>query len=71
MPGTDGYALMRGVRMAHPTTPALALTACARPEDRTRARLAGFDAFCTKPFDADSLLHAVRAVLGLTTPATA
>ena len=71
MPGTDGYTLMRSVRIAHPSTPALALTACARPEDRTRARLAGFDAFCTKPFEAIGLLRAVRALLDLTTPATA
>jgi signal transduction histidine kinase/CheY-like chemotaxis protein len=71
MPGTDGCALMRGVRLAHPSTPALALTACARPEDRRRARLAGFDAFCTKPFEADGLLGVVRTLLDLAAPAPA
>ena len=45
MPKTDGYALMRGIRMLDDNQeseiPAVALTAYARSEDRREAR-AGF-----------------------------
>ena len=56
MPGEDGYALIRRVRMlAGPAKdiPAIALTAFARNEDRTRARalLAGFNLHMAKPVE--------------------
>jgi PAS domain S-box-containing protein len=54
MPGKDGYALIREMRLrdaAHGYTrmPAIALTAFARDEDRREALAAGFDAHCSKP----------------------
>ena len=61
MPGEDGYWLVEQVR-ADPTLadlPAVALTAYARPEDRTRSLAAGFQAHLTKPLDADELTSAV------------
>ena len=55
MPGEDGYSFIKRLR-ARPTgegggLPAVALTAYARGEDRTRALLAGFDLHLSKPVD--------------------
>ncbi len=63
MPGEDGLSLLRRVR-ALPSgsggaTPALALTAYARPEDRTAAFAAGFQAHLAKPVDTRALLSAI------------
>ncbi|HEU4535274.1 MAG TPA: ATP-binding protein, partial [Polyangiaceae bacterium] len=60
MPVEDGYSLLRRVRQLGPDaggeTPALALSAFARPEDRTRALLAGFNMHLAKPADPDELV---------------
>ncbi|HEU4408414.1 MAG TPA: response regulator [Polyangiaceae bacterium] len=60
MPGEDGYSLLRKVRKLAPeaggATPALALTAFARPEDRTQALLAGFTMHLAKPADPNELV---------------
>jgi signal transduction histidine kinase/CheY-like chemotaxis protein len=60
MPGEDGYALIRAVRAlpagAGGLTPAIALTAYARPEDRTRALVAGFTSYVAKPVEPQELL---------------
>jgi CheY-like chemotaxis protein len=66
MPGMDGYALIRAVR-ALPAdgggnTPAVALTAHARSEDRRRAMLSGFDVHVARPVE-PSELEAVVARL--------
>jgi signal transduction histidine kinase/ActR/RegA family two-component response regulator len=60
MPGEDGYALIARVR-ALPAdrggkTPAVALTAFTRSEDRTRALRAGYDAHVGKPIDPSALV---------------
>jgi CheY-like chemotaxis protein len=52
--GEDGYVLMRTIRAneqrrGSARTPALALTAFTRKEDRQRATDAGFDAHVSKP----------------------
>jgi signal transduction histidine kinase/CheY-like chemotaxis protein len=61
--GEDGYSLLYRLRAlpweAGGGTPALAVTAAARREDRDRALRAGFSAFVTKPLDAVELLTAV------------
>jgi thioredoxin reductase len=59
----DGYELIRRVRATHPSLPAIAVSAYARPQDRRRALAAGYDGYCTKPVDAVQLLHAVRDVM--------
>lgn len=62
MPGEDGFALIRQVRaLPDPAgrIPALALTAYARSEDRTRALRAGFSMHLPKPVEADELLVVV------------
>jgi signal transduction histidine kinase/ActR/RegA family two-component response regulator len=67
MPDQDGYELLRCVRAhADPSlanTPAVAVTAQARAEDRTRAISAGFQRYVSKPVDPDELVDAVAAVL--------
>ncbi|HYV19578.1 MAG TPA: ATP-binding protein [Verrucomicrobiae bacterium] len=62
MPGMDGQELIRRVRKAGNAIPAIALTADARPEDRDRALQAGFDAFCTKPVDAQAILKVIASL---------
>ena len=57
LPGMNGYELARRIReQLGPATPRLiALTGYGRPEDRRRAREAGFDEFLLKPADADEI----------------
>ena len=62
MPGMDGQELIRRVRKAGSTIPAIALSAHARPEDRDRALRAGFDAYCTKPVDAQEILKVIASL---------
>jgi len=64
MPGMDGYALLRAIRVRRaarhdPPIPALALTAFARTEDRQRAFDAGYAEHVTKPVDPVTLVTAV------------
>jgi signal transduction histidine kinase/ActR/RegA family two-component response regulator len=68
MPGKDGYALINEVR-ARPVdaggrTPAIALTAFARSEDRTRAMLAGFQVHMAKPIAIEELIATVASLTG-------
>jgi CheY-like chemotaxis protein len=66
MPGDDGFSFLRAVRTRTPerggSTPAAALTAYTRQEDRRRAAEAGFQAYLTKPFDSGSLCEALRTL---------
>jgi len=69
MPGMDGYQFMRRMRAAEPKerrTPALALTAFARPDDRKNAILAGYQAHLAKPFDMAELAIVVAGLVGRT-----
>jgi len=65
MPNEDGFALIRRVRALEATSgghvPALAFTALARAEDRTRVLAAGFDGYVAKPVDPAKLIDAVVA----------
>jgi PAS domain S-box-containing protein len=61
MPNKDGYELIRRIR-EHPfgaTTPAAALTALARSEDRTRALTAGYQNHLSKPVAAAEIVAVV------------
>ncbi len=68
MPGMDGYELLRRVRaLGAPgggKVPAIALTAFARSEDRTRAIRAGFAVHMAKPVDPTELVATVASVAG-------
>lgn len=67
MPVEDGYSLIRRVRALGADrggdVPAVALTAYARSEDRTRAILAGYQMHIAKPIE-PSELFAIIATLG-------
>jgi CheY-like chemotaxis protein len=66
MPEMDGYELLRQVRLIEGDVriPAIALTAFARSEDRTRALRAGFLVHVAKPVEPTELVAAVAAVAG-------
>lgn len=70
MPGEDGYGLIRRVRSLAPDmgggTPALALTAYAREEDRTKAIAAGFQYHVAKPVEPAELIAMVANLAGRT-----
>ena len=67
MPGEDGYATLRrirawessGARAGRPHRPAVALSAFAQREDRTRALEAGFQVHLTKPVVPAELLTVI------------
>ncbi|WP_437719825.1 hybrid sensor histidine kinase/response regulator [Sorangium sp. So ce861] len=66
MPGEDGFQLIRRVRGLDPArggaTPAVALSALARAEDRARALGAGYQAHVAKPLDPAELVGVVAAL---------
>lgn len=66
MPDEDGYGLMRRVRALDAArggdTPAIALTAYTRVEDRTRALGAGFTTHVAKPVNPSDLIAAIARV---------
>lgn len=67
MPGKDGYEFIRLWRARETAlkrlkTPAVALTAYARGEDRRRVLLAGFQAHVAKPVDRDELLAIIASL---------
>ena len=70
MPGVDGYELLRKVRALGQARggrlPAIALTALARSEDRTRALHAGFLAHVAKPVESAEIVATVASVVGRT-----
>ena len=68
MPEVDGYELLKRVRALGTSRggrlPAIALTAFARSEDRTRALRAGFLVHVAKPVDPTELVATVASVAG-------
>jgi PAS domain S-box-containing protein len=68
MPEADGFELLRRVRALGAErggrTPAIALTAFARSEDRIRALRAGFVVHVSKPVDPSELIATVASVAG-------
>ena len=72
LPGMDGYALMERVRDSPESRlariPAIALTAFAQPEDRTRALRAGYQAYLVKPTDPAELIATVASFADLLGP---
>jgi signal transduction histidine kinase len=67
MPDEDGYSLIRSIRTFPRSEvrniPALALTAFARAEDRTRALTDGFNLHLTKPADPSKLLNEIATLV--------
>jgi PAS domain S-box-containing protein len=67
MPSEDGYSLIRRVRaLPHEDggdTPAIALTAYARSEDRMKAVLAGFEQHVVKPVEPRELIAMIASLV--------
>jgi hypothetical protein len=61
MPGMDGYTFVRelAARDSAPRPLAIALTACAAPEDVRRATEAGFAMHLSKPADYERLVRVI------------
>jgi signal transduction histidine kinase/ActR/RegA family two-component response regulator len=68
MPEMDGYELLQRIRALGEAKggklPAIALTAFARPEDRTRARRAGFQIHLSKPVEPSELIATIAGLVG-------
>jgi CheY-like chemotaxis protein len=68
MPHVDGYSFLRQVRSLPPDQggkiPAVALTAFARSEDRTRAMMAGYQLHIAKPIEPPELIAMVASAVG-------
>jgi CheY-like chemotaxis protein len=66
MPGEDGFSLIRRIRQLPRERggriPAVALTAYARLEDRTRALRAGFTSHVAKPVEPSELLAVLASL---------
>jgi signal transduction histidine kinase/CheY-like chemotaxis protein len=66
MPGMDGYALIRAIRveraLAPSRLPAVALTAFARPEDKARALSAGYQSHLAKPVEPKELISTIASL---------
>jgi len=71
LPEVDGYQLLERIRRRGVANggsiPAIALTAFARPEDRTRALLAGYQAHLAKPIESTELIATVASFAELAT----
>jgi PAS domain S-box-containing protein len=64
MPDIDGYELMRRLRATGCRTPAIAVTAYARPEDVRKALESGYVGYLPKPVEAVRLAELVREIVG-------
>ncbi|MGD9902068.1 MAG: ATP-binding protein [Vicinamibacterales bacterium] len=63
MPDVDGFELVTQLRAQRPDLRAIAVSAFARLEDRHKALVAGYSAYCAKPVDRARFLDTVRTVL--------
>jgi PAS domain S-box-containing protein len=74
MPAMDGYEFMRQLRSRSSaegsSIPAIALTAFARSEDRTRSLLAGYQLHVAKPVEPAELVASVATLAGVAKPGT-
>jgi light-regulated signal transduction histidine kinase (bacteriophytochrome)/ActR/RegA family two-component response regulator len=69
MPTVDGYEFIRRLRAfessaGRPRRPAVALTAYARPEDRRRALVSGFQSHVAKPVEPAEVTAVVASLVG-------
>jgi CheY-like chemotaxis protein len=68
MPNQDGCALIRRIRALESDrggrTPAVALSAYSRPEDRVRSLMAGFNIHVSKPAEPSELITVVASLVG-------
>jgi signal transduction histidine kinase/ActR/RegA family two-component response regulator len=62
LPGIDGFELARALRATLPQLRLIALTGYGQDSDARAARVAGFDAHCTKPLTIAALLDQIAAL---------
>jgi CheY-like chemotaxis protein len=65
MPGLDGHALVDELRTRGVRTPAIALTAFAQADDRSKALAAGYQVHLPKPVDTAELLRTVAQLAAM------
>ncbi|NMO13674.1 response regulator [Pyxidicoccus fallax] len=72
MPGEDGYSFIRRLRALPPAqggqSPAIAVTAFTRMDDRARALLAGFQSHLPKPIEPSELVRVLASLTGRLPP---
>ena len=61
--GIDGFTLQRKLQTLRPQLPVVFITGHAQPGDRERALAAGAKGFLTKPFDGETLLKMIEAII--------
>ncbi len=64
MPEQDGYEFIRSIRKEGVRTPAVALTAFARPQDRIRSIQAGYQVHLPKPVEPAELVAVIASLAG-------
>ena len=64
MPDEDGCAFLQRLRARGVTTPAVALSALARPEDAARAMASGFQIHLAKPAESQRIVDAIAQLAG-------
>ena len=62
MPGEDGFALLRNLRLRDVKVPVIAISALSRADERSRILMAGFDDYLQKPVMPVRLAQAVERV---------
>ncbi len=73
MPGKDGFYFLRQLReqgLADPKVPVIASSGLTDPQDISRIKVAGFDAFLPKPFSTELLIQKLGPLLAPFHPAT-
>jgi CheY-like chemotaxis protein len=65
LPGMDGFELLAAVRKTSPHIAAVAVTAFARLDDRSRSLAAGFQAHVSKPIDPQAFVRTLAGALAL------
>jgi DNA-binding response OmpR family regulator len=70
LPDADGFDVLLGLRRSKALNdvPVIMLTGKATREAVLKGMTAGADGYVTKPFEAESLMRAVRTVVGLPEP---
>ncbi|HYV50439.1 MAG TPA: ATP-binding protein [Dongiaceae bacterium] len=68
MPERNGYDFIQAVRARNIDTPAVALTAFARAQDRARSLRSGYQAHASKPIEARELLRTLSSLLNERSP---
>ena len=63
LPGKDGLAILRALRMRHQAMPVIVITARDAVESRIAGLDAGADDYIVKPFDLDELAARIRSAL--------